>query len=329
MATNPMIKVTRAVREKCKASIVIEGLSGRGKTGLALEIANALAEGDWEKVGDIDTEKKSMNLYNGVILTSGATVPAIKKVDLTADIGYAPTNYLACQNALKEAGCEVIIKDSISHAWSYSGGVLDKVAQAKANNTRYQKDSYAAWSDAEVMKEKNELLSLLRDDEVHCICTVRVKEKMEYDKDAEGKTILKSLGEQQIMQADMKYEPDLVISMIQPGVTDPESGAVISYPKGKITKSRYVILKVDEEYEFTPALLKQLATYLADGVDTKEILAQQKQEYVEAITAYLDAHKGAIPIWNVIKEDAGYKDKKLADIPLKDLKPLYNKLTIN
>ena len=329
MATNPMIKVTRAVREQCKASIVIEGLSGKGKTGLALEIAYALADKDWEKVGDIDTENKSVNLYNGVTLTGGAVVPAIKKVELTKDIGFAPTNYIACQEALKADGCTVVIKDSITHAWSYSGGVLDKVSQAKANSTRYQKDSYAAWSDPEVVEEKNTLLSLLRDNTTHCICTVRVKEKMEYDKDAEGKTVLNSLGEQQIMQGDIKYEPDLVISMLESGYTDPESGTVEKFPKGRIIKSRYTILKVDEVYDFTPKLLDQLASYLAEGIDTKVLLAQQKQDYVDGITEYLNKNKGAVPIWKVMKEDAGFKDKKLDEIPLKDLKQLYSKLCTN
>ncbi len=324
---NPQIKVTLSTREKCKASIVIEGLSGRGKSGMALAIAKALS-GDWDKVGVIDTEKKAINLYTGVTLHTGDVVPPIKKIELTNDIGYCPSNYLAGQEALAQAGCEVIVKDSITHAWSYSGGVLDLVSQAKTSNARYAKDQYAAWSEPTVVKEKNELMSLLRDEQLHCICTVRCKEKMEYDKDASGKTVLNTLGEQQIMQADMKYEPDLVIHMEEPGYTDPETGEVTRHPKGRIVKTRYTMFKVDESYDFTPTLLQQFADYLNEGVDPKEIFKQQKEEYVAVITEYLNTHPEAKTIWKVIKADAGYKDTKLADIPLKQLKELYNKICI-
>ena len=149
---------------------------------------------------------------------------------------------------------------------------------------------------------------------------------MEYDKDENGKTVLTSLGEQQIMQADVKYEPDLVLSMISPGRA---VNGTVEHPKARVTKSRYVILKEGEVYEFTPALCEQIAEYLEEGTSPEEILEKQRQEYVEGIKNYLDAHKNAVPIWEVLKKDAGFEGTPLTEMPLEVLKPIFIKLTVD
>lgn len=321
---NPIFSFDTAKRVACKASILIEGLSGHGKSGLALTLAEGLASSN-EKVYAIDTENKSLNLFSGLISSSGKPFDGFKVGQLTEDVGFKPSNYLAFRDVAIQSGAEVVVQDSISHAWQYKGGILDIVAQKKANNTRYSKDNYAAWGDEEVVKEKNELLSLIRSDKVHVISTVRVKEKMEYSTDEKGKTILVSLGEQQIQQADLKYEPDLVLQVVTPG--KPAQHGTEQYPEAIVTKSRYAIFETGEKYTFTPALINQLKAYLEEGVSPEELLAQQHKEYIDAVTEYLDTHKNAVPIWQVLKEDAGYKNTKLADIPLNIIKELYIKLT--
>ena len=321
---NPIFSFDTAKRVACKASILIEGLSGRGKSGLALMLAEGLASSN-DKVYAIDTENKSLNLFSGLTASSGKPFDGFKVGQLTEEVGFKPSNYLAFRDVAIQNGAEVVIQDSISHAWQYKGGVLDIVSQKKATSTRYQKDNYAAWGDEEVVKEKNELLTLIRSDKVHVISTVRVKEKMEYGTDDKGKTILVSLGEQQIQQADLKYEPDLVLQMVTPG--RPAGNGAEQHPQAIVTKSRYAIFETGETYTFTPALIQQLKAYLEEGVSPEEIMAQQHKEYVDAVTAYLDEHKNAVPIWQVLKEDAGFKDVKLADIPLSSLKELFIKLT--
>ena len=306
-------------REKAKAAIQIQGLSGRGKTGLALLIAYALV-GDWAKVFAIDTENRSMNLYQGLKDPSGNTYEKFKVGFLTPDIGYKPSNYLAFRDTAIESGAEAVIFDSVSHAWQYKGGVLDLVAQAKSKSARYQKDQYAAWGDEEVVKEKNELLELIRSEKVHMITTVRVKEKMEYDKDESGKTVLVSLGEQQIQQADLKYEPDLVLEMVSPGSDK-------TYPCAKVLKTRYAFLKLGETYCFDANLLAQLKAYLDEGVDPDLLLEKQREEYINAVKGLLDTRPNLKAIWDVIKADVGYKDTKLADLPLEIVKKCYIKLT--
>lgn len=323
--SNPIFSFSTVKREKCKASILIEGLSGKGKSGLALVLGKALAN-DWDKVYAIDTENESLKLFDGIECSSGETFKDFKVASFKPEIGFKPTNYVAFREAAIGDGAEVLIQDSITHAWSYSGGILDMVSNLKKNNARYQRDSYAAWGDDEIVKEKQLLYELFRDHRCHIISTVRVKEKMEYDKDENGKTVLVSLGEQEIMQNDVKYEPDLVLHMVEPGSA---KGSNVRYPKAKVIKSRYAILEVGETYEFTPKLCKQLKEYLDEGTAPEVLLEQQRLEYVDGVSKYLDEHQNAVPLWKQLKKDKGYEKTNIDKMPLEVLKELYITLTLD
>lgn len=309
-----------AERQQCKASIMLEGLTGKGKTGLALALAYILAGGDWTKVFFIDTENKSANLFVGLPFSTGGQVGKFKLMQLTEDIGYKPSHYLACRKAAKDAGALVVIEDSISHAWMYKGGLLDMVNQAakKANN---KNDKYAAWKDDEVAAEKQKLLTLIRDPDVHVITTVRVKEKFEYD-NVDGKNKLVSLGEQQIQQEDLKFEPDLVLHALSPGYGN------TTHPVARVIKSRYPMLLQGQEYTFQTELMLQIKAFLEDGADPLILLEQQRQDYIIAVKEYLDKHPNAKPIWAVLKDDAGHKETKLTDLPLLVIRDLFGRLTV-
>ena len=309
-----------AQRVQCKASIMFEGLSGSGKSGAAILTGAILAGYDWKKLYATDTENRSLRLLAGTPCSDGNKYGSFKVAELTADIGYAPSNYLAIKEAAIAAGASVLVQDSISHAWQYKGGVLDLVSTAKASNSRYQKDAYAAWSDSEVMSEKNRLLEMIRDERIHIISTVRVKEKMEYTVDATGKSKLESLGEQQIQQGDLKYEPDLVLHMVRPGAN--RNGKII-HPRVRVVKTRYAFLEKDEEYDWTPELIQQLKEYLEDGVDPETILEKQRQEYIKGIQELVTNNNSKQAIMKVIKEDLGCKDVAVKEMPLNKIKQLY------
>lgn len=319
--SNPIFSFEKVKRSQCKASILIEGLSGRGKSGLALILAKALADNDWDGVYAIDTENKSLNLYEGINCSIGGKFENFHVANFTPEIGFKPTNYIAFREAAIEAGAKCLIQDSISHAWAYSGGILDMIAEKKKSNVRYQKDSYAAWGDEEVVKEKQLLLEMLRDHRCHIISTVRVKEKMEYDKDDKGKTVLVSLGEQQIMQGDTKYEADLVLQMIEPGTPT-------RAPKAKVIKSRYAILEVDHVYDFTESLCNQIRDYLNEGIAPETLIEAQRQEYIKGVTEFLDANPNAVQVWKQLKKNKGYEKEKLSELPLDVIKDLYIQITI-
>lgn len=315
MAVVPSFR--KAQRRQCKASILVEGLSGRGKTGLVLAIAHGLTK-DWSKIAAVDTENKSMDLYAGVKLHTGATVGEFMVGDLTADDGYKPSHYLAYRDAAIALGMEALLCDSISHMWQYKGSVLDMVTQAQRNDPRLNK--YTAWGIPEVVNEKNIIMSLIRHPKLHCINAVRVKEKMEFITGDDGKTVLKSLGEQEIMMPDLKYEPDLVLSMLQPGSSSGKA------PRVFVVKSRYAPFVVDETYDLTANMIEQLRLFLEEGTSPEELEQMQRDDYVKATSEFLDANPNLRSVWDILKDRAGVKGVALKDLSLAQLKLLFGQL---
>lgn len=319
MSQNPVFNFRKAERKQCKASILIEGLTGSGKSGLALILGQALA-GDFEKVFAIDTENNSLPLFSGINSSSGGKFENFQIGNLTPELGYKPSHYLMFREEAVKAGASVVILDSISHAWQYKGGILDILSEVKA--TSNNRNEYAAWGDPRVVKEKGLLFELLRDNRVHCISTVRVKEKMEIGVNEQGKTTVQSLGEQQIMQADIKYEPDLVLHM-------EEAGTATTPPRATVVKSRYAMFTKGESYIFTKELCEQLRQYLEEGTSPEAIAETQHKEYEDAVKAYLREHPNKKTLWGMIIDELGYRDTKVKDLPLSPLKKAYIKLTID
>ena len=243
-----------ATRQQAKASILIEGLSGRGKSGLALLLGYALSGKDWTKIFAVDTENKSLDLFEGINMSNGAKCEPFKKVDLLPAHGFAPSNYLLCKENAIAAGGEVIINDSITHMWQQEGGVLDLVSNIQMKDSK-RYNNYTAWGAPEVKAEKQAIYNVVRDSRIHVISTVRVKEKFEINSDH----TLTSLGEQEQQMPDLKYEPDLVLHMLKAGAMNGTP------PTAKVIKSRYAILQEGEVYQFTDAIIDSLIDYLHKG----------------------------------------------------------------
>lgn len=312
-------KFRQAQRSTCKASILLEGLSGRGKTGLALAIAYTLADNDWNAVYAIDTENKSMELYLGDTLHTGVKVDAFNVGDLTHDDGYKPSHYAAWRDAAINTGAKTIVSDSISHMWNYKGGILDMVSALNRDNKNYNK--YTAWGESEIVAEKNRIMDLIRSPKLHVINTVRTKEKQEMVPDEnKGGFKIQSLGEQQIMMPDLKYEPDLVLSMVKPGH---RAGRA---PFVKVIKSRYPMFEADEEYEMTAELILQMKQFLEEGASPEELIERQRQDYIQAITEHLDKNATARAIWTPLKEMLGVQEMALKDMSLKIIKTLFSQI---
>ena len=311
---NGVLSFRDATRQQAKASILIEGLSGRGKSGLALMLAYALAGKDWKKVYAIDTENRSLDLFEGLTMSDGTKCTPFKKVDLLPSHGYAPSNYLMCKENAINAGGAVMINDSITHMWQQEGGVLDLVTQVQTKDSK-RYNNYTAWGAPEVKAEKKAIYSVVRDSRIHVISTVRVKEKFDMVTE-NGKTALQSLGEQEQQMPDLKYEPDLVLHMLHPGVMNGTP------PTVKVIKSRYAILQEGEVYQFTEAIIQSLVDYLNKGTDPAELLEAQRQDYINTIKNILESDASKKTMFPILKEQQGFKDVKLVDLPLDALQTL-------
>lgn len=300
-----------ATRQQAKASILIEGLTGKGKSGLALLIGRALAEGDLSKVYAVDTENKSLDLFQGIRLSTGEICLPFKKVDILPIHGYSPSNYIACKENAIRAGAVALINDSITHMWTREGGVLDIVSELQKTS----KNQYTVWGDDKVVKEKQAIYNTVRDNRIHIINTVRVKEKFEMITE-DGKNVPKSVGEQELQMPDLKFEPDLVLHMERAGTIKGDA------PIARVVKSRYAILEEGKSYSFDDMILSQLVTYLKEGADPAVLLEQQRLELTKVIASILDTDASKRTMFPLLKEQQGYKDVALTDLPLDGLQTL-------
>ena len=178
-----------AQRKRAKLRLGIAGPSGSGKTYSALSIASGLAL--WNKIAVIDIENGSAELY--------AHLGSYSVLTLTAP--YDPDKYIAAIHLAEQSGFEVIIIDSLSHAWNGEGGILDQ--QGKAADSKYRGNSWAAWR--EFTPKHNALVEAMLKSPCHIIGTLR--SKTEYAQVTEnGKTIVKKLGLAPIQRDGMEYE---------------------------------------------------------------------------------------------------------------------------
>lgn len=322
---NPYQLITR---EACKASIMLEGLTGRGKSGTALMLAFGLAGGFqrelteeqqkelWKKVYAVDTENRSLNLMIGIPASFGGVFHQFFAAPLTPADGYAPSHYTRRREIALQQGADVWIGDSITHMWQGKGGVLDRVNDLQNDPDRRNPNKWSVWGEEEIVFEKNELLAVIRHPQLHVITTVRVKEKFESQQTDKGTKIV-SLGEQQMQQGDLKYEPDLVLHMERAGHA--EEGKII-HPRVRVIKSRYAIFNEGEEYDLTPERCEELRAYLAEGEDPAKLLEMQRQEYIQALADLMDSNITKKSIWPTIKAELGQENVSLKDLPLNAVK---------
>ncbi|GAB7057390.1 hypothetical protein JCM16163A_41390 [Paenibacillus sp. YK5] len=182
------MKIRKAERKKAKLRLGISAPSGAGKTYGSLLIAYGIT-GDWEKIGMIDTENGSGDLYAhlGEYLVLPLEAP------------YTPDRYVKAIKAFEESGVEVIIIDSLTHAWSGVGGALEIVDTMMAG----QKNKFTAWR--EVTPKHNALVEAMLQSKCHIIATMRAKTEYVLEEE-NGKKVPKKIGLAPIQRDGMEYE---------------------------------------------------------------------------------------------------------------------------
>jgi len=190
------MQIRKAERRKAKLRLGISAPSGAGKTYSSLLIAYGLT-GDWEKIGLIDTENGSGDLYAhlGDYLV------------LTLEPPYTPLRYVEAIKAFEAAGVDCIIIDSLSHAWAGEGGALDiqGAASAKTGN------SYTAWR--EVTPMHNALVNAMLQSKCHIIATMRAKTEYILEENEKGKKVPRKVGLAPIQRDGMEYEFTVMLDL--------------------------------------------------------------------------------------------------------------------
>lgn len=190
--------IRKASRKKTKLRLGISAPSGGGKTLGSLLMAYGITK-DWDKIGFIDTEEGSGELYVGVE-ENGVIIGSFPYIRISKD--FAPVHYKNAINALEKAGCEVIIIDSLTHAWAGAGGLLEK--QARIADASTYKNSYTAWRT--ITPEHDALVSAILQSPCHIIATMRSKVEYAQTTGKDGKAKIEKLGLAPIQREGMEYE---------------------------------------------------------------------------------------------------------------------------
>jgi len=194
-----------AQRSKVKARIGMSGTSGSGKTYSALRLAYGLC-GDWNKIALIDTEGGRGEFYSE---TNIRDIPIGKYKYLALDEPFTPQRYIQAIKICEQAGVEVIIIDSLSHAWAGSGGMLD-MKDAYASN---MKNDFTAWK--KVTPEHNKLVETLLRVKTHLFVTLRSKTEYTLVENAKGKKEPRKVGMAPIFRDGLEYEMTIFFEVNQ------------------------------------------------------------------------------------------------------------------
>jgi hypothetical protein len=187
----------KAEKRQAKLRLALCGPSGSGKTYSALLIAQGLAPGG--KIALIDTERGSGELY----------------ADLTAyDVApleppYTPGRYIEIIRAAESAGYDVLIIDSLSHAWTGEGGILDM--HDRATSASRSGSSFAAWR--EVTPKHNALVDTILGAGLHVVVTMRTKTAYDMVDDGKGGKKPIKIGLSPIQRDGMEYEFTTVVDL--------------------------------------------------------------------------------------------------------------------
>lgn len=182
--------IRKAVRKNAKLRIGISALAGAGKTMSSLLVAKGLA-GPNGKIGVIDTERGSASLY-------------ADKVDfdvIELNKPFTVKKYLEAIEAFENAGYDVIVIDSLSHAWTGQGGLLEKQQQMSSG---LEGDKTNAWR--EITPEHNKLVDAMLESSCDIIATTRAKAEYVVGTDSQGNATMNKIGTKPVQREGMEYE---------------------------------------------------------------------------------------------------------------------------
>ncbi len=154
----------RATRKGIKLRLALVGPSGSGKTYTSLLLAHQLLgikPGDpaaAERIALLDTEQGSSRRYSGRPFEF-AMAPLRD---------YHPKHYIKAIDDAAQSGFELLVIDSLSHAWSGKGGALELVDRLKKGD-----NNWSGWADVTPLHRA--LVESMLGSNLHIIATMRAK----------------------------------------------------------------------------------------------------------------------------------------------------------
>lgn len=183
-----------AVRRQKKLKACLVGPTNAGKTRTALRIAAGMGG----RIALIDSEHGSASMYADLI--------AFDHLELTS---FAPDRYIEAIDVAEAGGYDVLIIDSLSHAWAGKDGVLELVDKKRADSRA--QNGYVAWGAGTAAQ--NKLVERILACRLHLIVTLRSKMEYVQEPDNKGKIQIRKIGLQPVQRDGIEFEFDLICDL--------------------------------------------------------------------------------------------------------------------
>ena len=184
------MQLRKSERRKAKIKMALQGSAGSGKTYSSLLLAQGITNKDFSKIAIIDTENGSADLYAHL---GDYNVLALQPP-------YTPEKYIEAIELCEKEGMEVIIIDSISHAWDE---LLDFHSKLAGN-------SFANW--AKVTPRQKAFTDKILQCKAHVIATMRTKQDYVLNQ-KDGKYVPEKVGLKAVQRDGLDYEFTLVFDI--------------------------------------------------------------------------------------------------------------------
>ena len=225
----------KATKKQQKARVALIGPPGSGKTYTALMVAKSLGK----RVAVIDTERGSASKYSG----------DVADFDVCELPKFAPKAYIDALHGAKSAGYDVVVIDSLSHAWEGEGGILDQVDQ--------RGKGFESWKD--MAPQTRDLINAILTYPGHVIVTLRTKTEyvVEERENKNGRMVKtpRKIGLAPKFKEGLEYEFDVVASM---------DDGVLSVSKSRCSALHSQVIKHPGK-----GFADSLRTWLEDGVEAQ------------------------------------------------------------
>ena len=129
---------------------------------------------------------------------SGTTIGEYLTINLEAP--YSAARYLEAIDLAEQAGVEYLVIDSLSHAWTGEGGLLD----VQGNVAKRSGNSYTAWR--EVTPLHNRLVDRILQCAMHVAVTLRTKTEYVIEDNGSGKKMPRKIGMAPVFRDGVEYE---------------------------------------------------------------------------------------------------------------------------
>lgn len=278
----------KASTHNLKLRLALFGASGSGKTFTSLLVAQGLGD----KIALIDTERGSGSKY-----ASRMQKEYNVEYDVCTLDDFGINAYVKAINEAAKLNYDVLIIDSLTHAWKELLQVVEKLA-----NTKFRGNTWSAWSEGTPMQQK--LVDSLLNFPGHIIATMRCKTEWVVEKDEKtGKTRPNKIGLSPEQGKGIEYEFDMLMELSPEHIgriTKDRSGEfqdmIIEKPGRELgSQLKHWLALSDEKEEqstVTPSTIVETKTIIQQ-CDSLRSLSDLWQTLPKSIKVELEATKNA------------------------------------